>query len=87
MGDIVFYTDRKITVSRIAPVISVYVGLGVDGVEVRNGKRLYEVLVKGKDNILMLIQAQDKEQSSQPYKQWPRSQKVCSDKSLLRRLV
>lgn len=64
MGKIVFYTDIKITVSRVAPGICVYVSLGIDGVEVRNGKRMDELLVKGKDNILMLIQALDKEQSS-----------------------
>lgn len=50
--------------NRIAPVISVYVSLGIDGVGGRNGKRMDELLVKGKDNILMLIQALAKEQSS-----------------------
>lgn len=34
------------------------------GVEVRNGEKTDEMLVKGKDNILMLIQAWDQEQSS-----------------------
>lgn len=34
------------------------------GVEVRNGQGMDELLVKRKDNILMLIQALDKEHSS-----------------------
>lgn len=34
------------------------------GLEVRNGEGMDELLVKGKDNILMLIQTLDQEQSS-----------------------
>lgn len=37
---------------------------GLMRVEVRNGEGMDELLVKGKDNILMLIQALDKEQNS-----------------------
>ena len=50
------------------------------GVGVRNGEKMDKLLVKGKDYILMLIQALDPG-AKQPCKQWLWSQEVCSESS------
>lgn len=54
----------RIALASVAAVARVYIGVKLTGKEVRNwGKKMDELLVKGKGHILMLIQALDKEQS------------------------
>lgn len=54
----------RIALASVAAVARVYIGVKLTGKEVRNwGKKMDELLVKGKGHILMLIQALDKEQN------------------------
>lgn len=64
-----------------------YIGVKLAGKEVRNwGKKMDELLVKGKGDILMLIQVLDKEQSCQANNGCG-ARKSAAGRVLLRKLV
>lgn len=71
----------------VAAVAHVYIGVKLAGKEVRNwGKKMDELLIKGKGDILMLIQALDKERSC-PANNGCGARKSAARIVLLRRLV